>query len=118
VSKLVARLEARLGSRLLHRTTRALTLTDEGEAYYRAALPILRDLDEAEAAAAGGSVHGRLRINATVPSATSMWCPRSCRSAHCIRASRSSWRSATPWSIWWPSGSMWRSAWATCPTAA
>lgn len=67
VSKLVARLEARLGSRLLHRTTRALTLTDEGEAYYRAALPILRDLDDAEAAAAGGSVHGRLRINATVP---------------------------------------------------
>jgi DNA-binding transcriptional LysR family regulator len=67
VSKLIARLEARLGARLLLRTTRALTLTDEGDAYHRAARRILQELDEADQEAAGGAVRGRLRVNASVP---------------------------------------------------
>ena len=67
VSKLIARLEDRLGTRLLTRTTRALTLTEEGEAYHRAALRILEELDEADLAAAAGAVRGRLRINASLP---------------------------------------------------
>ena len=67
VSKLIARLEDRLGTRLLVRTTRALTLTEEGEAYHRAALRILEELDEADQAAAAGAVRGRLRVNATLP---------------------------------------------------
>jgi DNA-binding transcriptional LysR family regulator len=67
VSKLIARLETRLGSRLLLRTTRALTLTEEGESYYQAALRILQDLDEADQAVTAGSVRGRLRINASLP---------------------------------------------------
>ena len=67
VSKLIARLEARLGAQLLVRTTRALRLTEEGEAYHRAAVRILQDLSEAEHAAAGGSVRGHLRVNAAVP---------------------------------------------------
>jgi DNA-binding transcriptional LysR family regulator len=67
VSKLIARLEARLGTRLLVRTTRALTLTEEGEAYHRAARAILPQLNEAEEAAGAGAVRGRLRINASIP---------------------------------------------------
>lgn len=67
VSKLIARLEERLGTRLLVRTTRALTLTDEGEAFHQSALRILRELDEAEQAAAAGAVRGRLRVNASLP---------------------------------------------------
>ncbi|WP_074063926.1 LysR substrate-binding domain-containing protein [Rhizobium etli] len=67
VSKLIARLEARLGTRLLVRTTRALTLTEEGEAYHHAALRILQELNDADQEAAGGAVRGRLRINTTIP---------------------------------------------------
>ena len=67
VSKLIARLETRLGARLLLRTTRALTLTEEGEAYHRAALKILQDLNDADQEAAGGAVRGRLRVSVTVP---------------------------------------------------
>jgi DNA-binding transcriptional LysR family regulator len=75
VSKLIARLEARLGTRLLVRTTRALTLTDEGEAYHHAALKILQDLNDADQEASGGAVRGRLRVNATIPFGTMFVAP-------------------------------------------
>lgn len=67
VSKLISRLEARLATRLLIRTTRALTLTEEGEAYLRAAQQVLLSMSEAEQAASGGTVIGRLGINASIP---------------------------------------------------
>jgi len=67
VSKLVARLEQRLGARLLTRTTRALRLTEEGEAYHRAALRLLQDLNDTERAVAAGAVRGTVRVNASVP---------------------------------------------------
>ena len=67
VSKLIARLEQRLGARLLTRTTRALRLTEEGEAYHRAALRLLQDLNETERAVAAGAVRGMVRVNASVP---------------------------------------------------
>jgi DNA-binding transcriptional LysR family regulator len=70
VSKLIARLEGRIGTRLLARTTRALRLTDEGEAYNRAALRVLQDLNDAEHAAASGAVRGRIRVNASLPFGT------------------------------------------------
>lgn len=75
VSKLIARLEARLGARLLVRTTRALTLTEEGEAYHHAALRILQQLNDADLAASGGAVRGRLRVNATIPFGTMFVAP-------------------------------------------
>ncbi|CDZ32903.1 Transcriptional regulator, LysR family [Neorhizobium galegae bv. officinalis] len=75
VSKLITRLEARLGTRLLVRTTRALTLTEEGEAYHHAALRILQELNEADQEAAGGAVRGRLRINTTIPFGTMFVAP-------------------------------------------
>lgn len=75
VSKLIARLEARLGMRLLVRTTRALTMTEEGEAYHRAAQRIIQALDDADQAAAGGAVRGRLRISAALPFGTMFVAP-------------------------------------------
>lgn len=65
LSKLVTRLEDRLGARLLQRTTRRLQLTAEGEAFYARALPILKAMDEAEAEVteAGTSPRGLLRLH-------------------------------------------------------
>ncbi|AVR05796.1 LysR family transcriptional regulator [Pluralibacter gergoviae] len=64
VSKSVTRLEARLGSQLLERTTRRLALTDAGSAYYQTCLRILEELAEAEAvlAAQRSIPAGRLRV--------------------------------------------------------
>ncbi|WP_437319612.1 LysR family transcriptional regulator [Sorangium sp. So ce385] len=67
VSKLIARLEARLGARLFVRTTRSVKLTEEGEAYQRAGQRIIAELNEAELAAASGAVRGRLRVTASIP---------------------------------------------------
>ena len=50
VSRKVSELEERLGARLLQRTTRQLSLTDAGRAYYRHAARVLVELDEAERA--------------------------------------------------------------------
>ena len=65
ISKLVTRLEDRLGVRLLNRTTRRLALTPEGEAYFHRTQRILADIDEAENEVARFRAHpkGLLRIN-------------------------------------------------------
>ncbi|HWK95150.1 MAG TPA: LysR family transcriptional regulator [Pseudolabrys sp.] len=65
VSKLVSRLEDRLGVRLLERSTRRLALTPEGETFLQRARRIVADIEEAEAevARARGAPRGRLRIN-------------------------------------------------------
>lgn len=64
VSKSVTRLEARLGSRLLERTTRSLKLTDAGNAYYQTCIRIMEELAEAEAvlAAQRSIPSGKLRL--------------------------------------------------------
>lgn len=68
VSKLVARLESRLGTRLLNRSTRKLQLTAEGAAFYERGLRILEDMAAAEReVAAGAEPQGRLRVNSNVP---------------------------------------------------
>lgn len=66
VSRLVLELEARLGTRLLNRTTRRLSLTDTGTAYLERCRQILDDLAEANGAASAtaASPSGRLKINA------------------------------------------------------
>lgn len=68
VSKQIGRLEDRLGVRLFHRTTRSLSLTDEGRAFYERCTAILTEIEQAEEAvtALHGSVSGKLRILATV----------------------------------------------------
>lgn len=67
VSRTIDRIEARLGVRLMLRTTRTLTLTPEGQAYLGAARRILSDLDDAEQAIADqGAPRGRLRVSASL----------------------------------------------------
>ncbi len=67
VSKLVTRLEGRLGARLINRSTRKLQLTAEGQAFHQRCVTILSDIAEAEAeAAAGRAPRGRVRVNANV----------------------------------------------------
>ncbi|MBN3789961.1 LysR family transcriptional regulator [Burkholderia sp. Ac-20353] len=68
VAKIVARLERRLGVRLLQRTTRHLSLTDEGLLYYEQCRRLLAELGETEAALDAGrhEPSGRLRISAPV----------------------------------------------------
>jgi DNA-binding transcriptional LysR family regulator len=70
VSKVITRIEDRLGTRLLVRSTRTLQLTPEGETYFNRALRILADIEEAERITAQGAAavpRGRLRVNASVP---------------------------------------------------
>lgn len=68
VSRLVADLESRLGVRLLHRTTRRLSLTDEGQTFYIRCKALLADVDEAEAevTARAGQARGLLKVNVPV----------------------------------------------------
>jgi DNA-binding transcriptional LysR family regulator len=65
VSRAVTRLETSIGVRLFDRTTRAVTLTDEGRTLYEEISPLLAGIGDAVSLASGAStaVHGRLRIN-------------------------------------------------------
>ncbi|MBZ7920603.1 LysR family transcriptional regulator [Ensifer adhaerens] len=66
ISKRIKRLEDRLGTRLLQRTTRQISLTEAGQGFYDRVLGILSGIEEAEAYASGRSSHalGVLRISA------------------------------------------------------
>jgi DNA-binding transcriptional LysR family regulator len=66
VSRHVVELERRLGIRLLHRTTRRISLTPEGQVFYARGKDVLAELDdvESEVTAKQESVSGLLRINA------------------------------------------------------
>jgi DNA-binding transcriptional LysR family regulator len=65
VSRAVSRLEARIGTRLLDRTTRSLALTDEGRSFYERVKPSLANIEDAATRASGAAdtVRGRLRVN-------------------------------------------------------
>jgi DNA-binding transcriptional LysR family regulator len=67
ISKLVSRLENRLGVRLFNRTTRTLHLTEAGQAFFKRCIEILEDVEDAETSIIGfGHVpKGVLRINST-----------------------------------------------------
>ncbi|MEM9069279.1 MAG: LysR family transcriptional regulator, partial [Myxococcota bacterium] len=67
VSKTIARLERRLGVRLVQRTTRRQSLTEEGRTYYETCMRVLAELEAVEASldARRGVVRGTLRV--TVP---------------------------------------------------
>lgn len=67
VSRRLARMEDRLGVRLVNRTTRRVSLTSEGEAYLAASIDIINRIAAAEEAIASarGEPQGLLRINAT-----------------------------------------------------
>jgi DNA-binding transcriptional LysR family regulator len=68
VGKGVTRLEARLGVKLLHRSTRQLKLTFEGELYFRACAKALDDIADAEAqiSPVNGAIRGRVHVDMPV----------------------------------------------------
>lgn len=68
VGKMIARIEMRLGVRLLERSTRRLALTDHGQLYYERCLQILQEMDDLDNSMSkgGAEVCGTLRINASV----------------------------------------------------
>lgn len=63
----VARLEKKLGVRLLHRTTRQLRPTEDGRAYYESCVRILGDLAEAEESLSSARVRPRGRLRVSTP---------------------------------------------------
>src|ERR1700720_266888 len=63
VTDAVKQLEARLGVRLLERTTRHVSPTLDGEAYHRRCLSLIADLEDAEAAFGGDKPKGLLRVD-------------------------------------------------------
>lgn len=76
-SKLVSKLESHLGVRLLNRTTRAVALTAEGEAYFTRIATILDDLDDLDDSLrdAGGTPRGMIRLTAPLTFGTAQLCP-------------------------------------------
>jgi len=72
ISRSISRLETRLGVRLFQRTTRALSLTAEGEAYLTRATELLSEIEDIERnlTAETAEPRGKIRINASVPFGT------------------------------------------------
>ncbi|HWP17758.1 MAG TPA: LysR substrate-binding domain-containing protein [Burkholderiaceae bacterium] len=77
VTKQVQQLEAHLRTRLLHRTTRKLAVTDDGRLYYQRAVRLLEDLEDLESSLAISSTspRGRLRVDASSSVATLLLAP-------------------------------------------
>lgn len=63
VTNLIKRMEERIGTRLLERTTRAVRLTHDGEAFYQRCVRLLADMEEAEGAFRNVAPKGLLRVN-------------------------------------------------------
>ncbi len=68
VTKHISAIETRLGVKILHRTTRSLTLTEVGRSFLAASERILAEIEEAEASAGAQRLHvqGTLRLNVPV----------------------------------------------------
>ncbi len=82
-STAVQQLETQLGTRLLHRTTRRVQLTQDGQAYYERCKDLLADVDElqsmfqhADGGGAGGGLRGRVRIDMSTGMARNVVVPR------------------------------------------
>jgi DNA-binding transcriptional LysR family regulator len=63
VTNLMKRMEERLGTRLLERTTRTVRLTHDGEAFYRRCVRLVADMEEAEGSFRNVAPKGLLRVN-------------------------------------------------------
>lgn len=69
VGKALARLEAHLGARLLHRTTRSVALTADGQLFFERCVQLLADLEDAEATIRQRTPHPRGTLRLTVADA-------------------------------------------------
>lgn len=67
ISRRLAGLEARLGVRLVNRTTRSLRLTDEGASYYETCARVLAEIEEADAAVSAGRVEPQGALKVAMP---------------------------------------------------
>ena len=68
ISKLVGRLETRLGARLVNRSTRTLQFTPEGRLFYDRSVRLLADMEEVERSVAEAEIpRGKIRVSANVP---------------------------------------------------
>lgn len=63
VTNLLKRLEERLGTRLIERTTRTVRLTHDGDAYYQRCVRLIADMEEAEGSFRHVAPKGLLRVN-------------------------------------------------------
>ena len=76
ISKLVGRLETRLGARLVNRSTKGLQFTPEGRLFYDRSIRLLADLDEVERSVAKSKVpSGKIRVSANLPVGRSLLLP-------------------------------------------
>ena len=89
VSRRLAALEARLGVRLVNRTTRSLHLTDEGAAYYETCTRVLAEIQEADAAVSAGRAEPRGILRVAAPASFGI-------SRGLARQRRCGWRSLRP----------------------
>jgi len=78
VSRAVARLETRIGTRLFDRSTHSVTMTDEGRRFYEQVFPLLGSLEEAVSSVTAGAttVRGRVRVNIDAFFSRQMLAPR------------------------------------------
>src|SRR5262252_9110787 len=67
ISRRLAALEARLGVRLINRTTRTLHLTDEGASYHEVCARVLAEIEEADAAASARTVEPQGALKVALP---------------------------------------------------
>lgn len=79
VSNAIRQLEAKVGTRLLHRTTRKVRMTQDGQTYYERCKDLLADLDELHAlvgASGPADVRGRLRVDLPLAAAREIVIPK------------------------------------------
>lgn len=78
VSTSVAKLESQLGTRLLHRTTRRVQMTQDGQAFYERCKDLMADMDELQAMFQPGDaeLQGRLRVDMSMGVARNVVLPR------------------------------------------
>ena len=79
VTKLIQQLEAHLQVKLLHRTTRRVTVTPEGAAYHERTSRVLAELDEIESDLAGTQAQPRGCVRVDIGSASIHWANRPSR---------------------------------------
>ena len=118
VSQQIQQLEDKLGTRLLTRTTRSVTPTEEGMAYYEHACAILQQVDEVESQLRKGTSApaGHLRIDVPVAMGRLVFAPRFADFSSATPRSRSSWGAPTGPSIWCRKGWTARCVAASCRT--
>jgi DNA-binding transcriptional LysR family regulator len=78
VSTAIQQLETELGARLLHRTTRRVSLTQDGQLFFERAQDLVAELDELTGLfqREGAAIHGRLRVDMPVGTARDVIIPR------------------------------------------